>query len=217
MNDTSFVHSARQVGAKGEQEGGVTMVTIAMRLSGLALVAAALVLGAMAVLGSLGRPGPFYSPLVSLLALVGALLLLLALPGMYARQAEAAGWLGLVGYVGLSVGNVLFIGFAAGPLFNPSLTGLNSEISVAAFVLGLALLLGLVLTAAATLRAAVYPRWAGILLLAAFVGSLLGFFVAWALPPLGAALIDVTAGATLALALAWIGVALWRGAGQRAL
>jgi hypothetical protein len=214
MNDTSLVRPAR-MGAGGEQEGGVTMVTVALRWSGLALVAAALFLGAMAVLGSLGRPGPFFSPLVSLLALVGALMLMLALPGMYARQAEAAGWLGLVGYVGLSVGNVLLIGFAAGPLFNPSLTGLNAEISVAAFVLGLALLLGLVLTAVATLRARVYPRWAGMLLLAAFVGSLLGFFIAWALPPLAAGLISVMAGASLALALAWIGVVLWRGAGQR--
>src|SRR5262249_8794780 len=154
-------------------------------------------------------PGPFFSPLVSLLALVGALLLMLALPGMYARQAEAAGWLGLVGFVGLSVGNVLLIGFAAGPLFNPSLTGLNAAVSVAGIVLGLAQLLGTVLTGVATLRAAVYPRGAGILLLAVFVVSLLGFFVAWSLPPLGTALINVTAGATLALALAWIGVTLW--------
>jgi hypothetical protein len=216
MNDTSFVRSARQVGAGGEQEGSMTMVNRALRWSGLALVAAALVLGALSVLGSLGLPGQFFSPLVSLLALVGALLLMLALPGMYARQAEAAGGLGLVGHVLLAVGNVLLIGFAAGPLFNPSTTGLNAKISVAAFVLGLALLLGLVLTAMATLRARVYPRWAGILLLAAGVGSLLGFFVAWALPPLAAALIYVTGGATLTLALAWIGVALWRGAGQRA-
>jgi hypothetical protein len=111
---------------------------------------------------------------------------------------------------------VLFLGFAAAPLLNPSITGLEEEASVAAGVLALsvALFLGFVLTAIAMLRAAVYPRWAGILLLAAGVGFLVSFFVAWALPLLVAALIYVIEGMSLVLALAWIGVALWRGAGQ---
>lgn len=214
MNDTSLVRSARQVGAKGKQERGMTMDAAALRWSGVALVAAALFMGATLVLGLLGLPEQFFSPQVCLLLLVGSLLLMLALPGMYARQAEAAGWLGLVGHVLLAVGNVLFLGFAAAPLLNPSIKGLEEEASVAAGVLALALLLGFVVTAVATLRARVYPRWAGILLLAAGVGYLLSLFVAWALPLLAAVLIYVTAGATLVFAFAWIGVALWRGAGQ---
>jgi len=193
------------------------MIKTALRWSGVALVAGALVLGAAMVLGSLTLPGQFFSPLVSLLLLVGSLLLMLALPGMYARQAEAAGWLGLLGYVLLAVGNVLLIGFAAAPLFNPSITGLGEEESVAAFLLALALILGFVLTAVATLRAAVYPRWSGILLLVAGVVFLFGFFVAEELPPIAEALSVALLGISLAVALAWIGAALWSGSGQRAL
>jgi hypothetical protein len=216
MNDTSLSSSARQVGEKGEQEGGVTIGKIALRWSGVALVAAALVLGAAIGLAYLRLPGRFPTPLGSLLLLVGSMLLMLALPGMYARQSEAAGWLGLVGHVGLSVGNVLLIGFAAAPLFNPSLTGLDAEESVAAGVLALVLILGFVLTAMATLRAKVYPRGSGILLLAAGVGFLFSFFVAEQLPPIAGALINTIWVVSLPGALAWIGVALWRGAGQSA-
>jgi hypothetical protein len=39
----------------------------------------------------------------------GALLLMLGLPGMYARQADAAGWPGLAGHILLAVGAVLLI------------------------------------------------------------------------------------------------------------
>jgi len=178
------------------------------------MVAAALVLGTALAMQWLWLPGRLPAPLGSLLLLVGSVLLMLALPGMYARQAEAAGRLGLVGHVLLAVGNVLFIGFAAAPLFNPSIKGLDAEESIAAGLLGLTLILGFVLTAVATLRAAVYPRWSGILLLVAGVGFLFGFFVAEDLPPSAGALIGVGWGVSLAIAWAWIGVALLRGADQ---
>jgi hypothetical protein len=70
------------LGEKGEQEGGLTIVKIAHRWSGEALVAAALVVGAAMVLVSHGLPGRFPTPLVSLLLLMGSILLMLALPGM---------------------------------------------------------------------------------------------------------------------------------------
>src|SRR5262249_28116051 len=161
------------------------------------------------VLVSLGPTGRYPSPLISLLLLVGSILLMLALPGMYAHQSEAAGWLGLVGHVGLSVGNVLLLGFAVAPLFIPWLTGLGAEESVTAFVLALILPLGFILTAVAMLRAAVYPRGAGLLLLAAGVGFLFSFFVAEELPRIAGALIGITWGVSLAFAFTWIGVALW--------
>jgi len=122
---------------------------------------------------------------------------------MYARQSEAAGWLGLVGHVLLEVGIVIVIVYAAAPLFNPEITGLGE--SVAAFLLGIAWLLGLVLTAIATLRAEVYPRWSGILLLAAGVGFLFDFFVAEYLPPIAGQLGNAIFGMVFALAFAWIG------------
>jgi hypothetical protein len=217
MNNTSLIRSARHVGAGGEPEQSVTMVRTALRWSGLALVAAALVLGTAIALASLRLPGAVPPmPLGSLLLLVGSMLLMLALPGMYARQAEAAGALGLLGHTLLAVGNVALIGFGAAPLFNPSVTGLDEEETIVGGLLLLALLLGFVLTAVATLRAAVYPRWSGILLLAAGVEFLLIFFGPEGLPSIAGAIIGVSWAVSLAVALAWIGVALWRGASQRA-
>ena len=186
----------------------------AIRWSGLALVAGALGVGAAIVMASLGLPGRFPTPLVSSILLVGSILLMLALPGMYTRQSEAAGWLGLAGYVLLEVGNVLLIVYAAEPLFTPAITGLGE--SAAAFFLGIALLLGFVLTAVATLRAAVYPRWSGILLLAAGAGFLFDFFMAEDLPPIAGPLGGAILGLLMASAFAWIGVVIWRGSGQTA-
>jgi hypothetical protein len=139
---------------------------------------------------------------------------MLGWPGMYACQAEAAGWLGLVGHVLLQVGNILILVAAAEPLFTPAIKGLGE--SAAAFFLAIALLLGLILTAIATLRAAVYPRWSGILLLAASVGFLFAFFVAENLPPIAGPLSGALFGLVNALAFAWIGVSLWRGSVQPA-
>lgn len=106
----------------------------------------------------------------------------------------------------LEVGIVIVIVYAAAPLFNPEITGLGD--SVAAFLLGIALLLGLVLTAIAMLRAAVYPRWSGILLLAAGVGFLFDFFVAEYVAPLAGQLGNAIFGMLFALAFAWIGVSI---------
>ena len=190
------------------------MVKTTIRGSGLALVAGALLLGAAIAMVSFGLSGQRPQPLVSTMLLVASILIMLALPGMYARQSEVAGWLGLVGHVLLEVGIVIVIVYAAAPLFNPDTTGLGE--SVAAFLLGIALLLGLVLTAIATLRAEVYPRWSGILLLAAGVGFLFDFFVAEYLPPLAGQLGDAIFGMVFALAFAWIGVSIWMGLSKTA-
>jgi hypothetical protein len=216
MNSKSLISSARQVGAGGEQEAGATMAKAALRWSGVALVAAALVLGVSLAMQWLWPAERLPAPLGSLLVLMGSMLLMLALPGMYARQAEAAGWLGMVGHVLLAIGNVLLIGFAAAPLFNPAIRGLDEEESVTAGLLALVLILGFLLTAVAMLRAAVYPRWSGILLLAAGVGFLFSFFVSEDLPRTAGQLIGVGWSVSLTLALAWIGVALLRGTEQRA-
>ena len=183
------------------------MVETTIRWSGLALIAGALFMGVAIALLSLKPPGQLPTPLVSMILLVASLLIMLALPGMYARQSEAAGWLGLVGHVGLSVGIVIVVVYAAVPLFSPEIKGLGE--SVAAFLLGLALLLGLVLTAIATLRADVYPRGSGILLGASGAGFLFVFIVAEYLPPIATQLGSTIFGVLFALALAWIGVSIW--------
>jgi uncharacterized membrane protein len=190
------------------------MVNTAMRWSGLALVAGALGVGVALVMVSLRLPGQPLELWWRILLLVGSILLMLALPGMYARQAEAAGWPGLLGHVLLEVGIVYVIVGAGAPLFNPAIKGLGE--SALAFLLAIALLLGLVLTAVATLRAAVYPRWSGILLLAVGGGFLFAFFVAGDLPPIAGPLSAAILGMLMASAFAWIGVAIWRGSSQTA-
>ncbi|MCC7359841.1 MAG: hypothetical protein IT317_10210 [Anaerolineales bacterium] len=185
------------------------MLEIALRGSGLVLVLGAVLFGTTVVLVAL-RPveRQLFSPGVSLLMLLAAVALLLSLPAMYAQQAGAAGWLGLAGHVLLQAGLVLLVLLAATPLLHPALKVAAGEHPVV-FVLGIALTLGLLLTGVATLRAGVFPAGAGWLLLAATAGFFFVFFVAEFLPPITGQIGSALFGVLLALALAWIGVALW--------
>jgi hypothetical protein len=192
------------------------MIKTALSWSGMALVASAIFLGTAIVQAALNLPGVVPMPLGSFFLLVGSMLLMLALPGMYARQAETAGGLGLLGHVLLAVGNVALIGFAVAPLFNPAVMGIDTEETVVAGLLLLALPLGFVLTGVATLRAAVYPRWSGILLLAAGVGVLLTFLGPGGTPPIVGTIVGLSWGASLVIPFAWIGVILWRSRDQSA-
>jgi hypothetical protein len=148
-----------------------------------------------------------FSPRINLLLLLSSMLLLLSLPGMYAKQAGSAGWLGLVGHGLLQAGVVLIIIVAAPPLLFPSINEGPGE-NLVTFVLGIALTLGLLLTGIATIQAGVYPRWSGILLLAATAGFFFSFFIAEFLPPIAGQVGSATFGLLLALALAWIGYSI---------
>ncbi len=182
-----------------------------LRLSGLLLIGGAAILGATIVILSFEPViNQVFSPRISLLLLLSSILLLLSLPGMYARQAGAAGWLGLVGHALLQAGIVLLVMVASPSIFYPSLSEASGE-NLAAFVLGIALTFGLLLTGIATIRAGVYPRWSGILLLAATAGFFFDFFVAEFLPPLAGQVGSAFFGILLALALAWVGLSIWRG------
>ena len=187
------------------------MSTIAFRWSGILLVAGAALLGIAIVLVSL-KPvmNEVFSPGVARLFLLSSIFLLLSLPAMYARQADAAGWLGLAGHVLLQTGILLLVLLAATPILYPAIQTPSGE-NVVAFLLGIALTLGLLLTGIATIRAGVFPRWAGILLLAAMAGFFFDFFVAEFLPPVAGQVGSAFFGVLLALALAWIGIALWIG------
>jgi zinc transporter ZupT len=79
------------------------------------------------------------------------------------------------------------------------------------FALGIALTVGLLLTAIVTFQADVLPRPAAALLLAATAGFFFVFFVAEFLPPAAGQIGSAVFGAMLALGFAWIGVALWLG------
>lgn len=187
------------------------MTEISYRWSGLLLVIGAALLGIGIVAVSLKpvmeRP---FSPAVSILMLVSSILLILSLPAMYARQSSAVGWLGLVGHGLLQTGILILVLLAATPILYPTLNVTPGE-NLVIFLLGIALTLGLLLTGIATTRAGIYPHRAGILLLAATAGFFFNFFVAEFLPPVSGQVGSALFGILLALALAWIGVALMLG------
>ena len=146
---------------------------------------------------------------------------LLGLTGLYARQAEKTGWLGLAGYLLFSLWLVLMMGFTFAEAFIMPLlttatptfvqgwvgmfTGSPSEMNLGALptlwtLSGPVYILGGLLFGIATFRAGILPRWAGILLAA---GCVLGP-VAALFPPEYQAKVAVPVG----FALAWLGYAL---------
>lgn len=187
------------------------MSEVVFRWSGILLVAGAALLGVAIVIIAL-KPviNTVLSPEISRLLLLASIFLLLSLPIVYARQADAAGWLGLAGHALLQTGILLLVLLAATPILYPALQIPTGE-NLVVFLLGIALTLGLLLTGIATVQADVYPRWAGILLLAATAGFFFDFFVAEYLPPLAGQLGSAIFGALLAIALAGIGISLWAG------
>jgi hypothetical protein len=190
---------------------GVTVAETALHLCGILLVVGAVLLGtAVVVISFTPVMNQTFSPPVSLLMLLSAILLLLSLPGMYARQAQAAGWLGLIGHALLQTGILLLVVVGATALLYPSLGPASSE-NVVVFLLGIALTLGLLLTGIATIQADVFPRWAGILLLAATAGFFFDFFIAEFLPSIAGQIGSAFFGILLALALIWIGITMWLG------
>jgi hypothetical protein len=150
------------------------------------------------------------------------LLFLLGITGIYARQVEEAGWLGLAGYLLLSLCWALQTAYVfaetfilpllttAAPKFVDSFLGIasghagemNLGVLAALYTLvGVLYMLGGLLFGIATLRAGILPRWpAGLLAVAA------------AVTPAAALLpheIQRLAGIPVGVALAWLGYALW--------
>jgi hypothetical protein len=148
---------------------------------------------------------------------------LFGIAGLYARQVEKTGWLGLAGYLLLTVFYAVQMCFAfAEPLILPLLTtvaptfvesvmgmssGAGGPMNLGAFatiysVLPVVYLLGLILFGIATFRAAILPRWAGALL--AVSGPLAGI--------MGALLphqLERFAAVPMGIALVWLGFALF--------
>jgi len=157
------------------------------------------------------------------LKLAMCLLFLVGITGIYARQVERAGWLGLVGFILLSLAWWLqtayvfaeafilpvlataapqfvdsFLGIARG---NPGEMNIGALPTIYSLGIGIPYMLGGLLFGIATLRAGILPRWpAGLLAVAA------------ALTPAAALLphdIQRLAAIPVGLALAWLGFALW--------
>lgn len=130
----------------------------------------------------------------SLLIMIAGLLLPLGLVGLYAKQVEASGPLGLVGFVVAFVGTVLVAGFFwtsafIAPVLAVEAPELLAVRSLPGFFRSFVVFgLGWLLFGVATLRGGVYPRAAGILLIVGAVLSVvrlpltsvvLGAAVAW--------------------------------------
>ena len=155
---------------------------------------------------------------------------LLGLTGLYARQVEESGWLGLAGYILMSLwlvnlSHFTFIEvFVLPPLVTQAPTVVESVLGIFTKSAGeinlgalstiydlngfIGYMIGGVLFGIATFRARILPRWAGALLA---VGALLVPFAA-VLPPVHEAKVTVPGG----LALVWLGYSLWAERRQRA-
>jgi hypothetical protein len=157
------------------------------------------------------------------LKLAMCLLFLVGITGIYARQMNKAGWLGLAGFLLLSLAWWIQTGYVfaeafilpvlatAAPQFvdsflgiargNPGEMNIGALPAVYSIGIGIPYMLGGLLFGIATLRARVLPRWpAGLLAVAA------------ALTPAAALLphdIQRLAAIPVGLALAWLGYALW--------
>ena len=151
------------------------------------------------------------------------LLGLLGITGLYARQAEKAGWLGLAGYLLFSLFFALTLPFAFAeafilpllatdaPKFVESILGLASgatggmNLGALAVLYSLAgfvgYILGGLLFGIATFRARVLPRWAAGLLAFSAVLVLAGALIPHPL--------DRIMAVPMGLALIWLGYSLW--------
>ena len=135
-----------------------------------------------------------------LLFLLGVVFVLLGLLGLYVRQSEAAGALGLIGFLVAFLGTVLIGGFLwASAFIAPDLAVVAPQFldegpPSGYFLTFITFSLGWLLFAVSTLRARVFPRAAAILLI---VGAVLPFL------PLPFTTV------VFAVAVAWLGFALF--------
>jgi len=148
---------------------------------------------------------------------------LFGMAGLYARQVEESGWLGLIGFLLFSAWMTLVCGFSfveafieprlvtESPAFIASLMGMftsmPSEIDLGILptlwnISGLLIILGPLLFGIATFRARVLPRWAGALLALVAVLVPVGGMVP---PEYQAKFIMIPLG----LAVTWLGYALF--------
>lgn len=199
------------------------------RLSGGTLIAGSLLILLGSIVGAILFPGHSSTPaqvlgsswpLVMLMTLIGSLLFVIGLPGMYLRQAERAGALGLIGFIliffDLLLQGAVFssVQIVVLPLLAqkaPQLLGGNG-LPFSAFLIllvsGLMQIIGGILLGIATMRAHVFPRWTGVLLLASGIAFLL------TIPPLPSPIgdsIEVISFAALAGALIGCGSTLLTG------
>jgi hypothetical protein len=160
---------------------------------------------------------PAWAPVHALL-IVGAIISMFGLVGLYRVQADRVGALGLAGFVLGFAGSALVVAglvadafvlpvLAADPagqaLLDPAGPLLGAALGLIFLAMGVTFALGAVLLGLATARAGVLPRWAGALI--AIGGPLLAFTPP--LPPL----IGIAGAVLLGAGYFWSGYAIWAG------
>jgi len=194
------------------------------RWSGLVLLVGGLLGLVSSILEAVLYPGDSATPaqilsapamLVLSMSFVGFLLIAIGFPGGYLRQAARAGRLGFVGFVLLSLGLLLGgVGLGAVLIITlpflaqsaPKLLTGGPPPALLLLIIGSTLLwaVGGILLGIASIRARVFPRWAGILLLASGIISIIGI----PLPPHLSNIVEPAGEVVLFLAFAWFGYAL---------
>ena len=219
--------------SKGNNKERTMKITAAslIRWTGLAAMAAGIIFAGIQPIHPLDVLSSVTTPrwaIIQSLKTAMCLLGLLGMAGLYARQVKETGWLGLAGYLLLSLFYALTTAFAFAEAFilpllateapkfvegflgifngHPTefnlgaLPALYTLIGLVGYVLG-GLLFGI-----ATLRAGILPRWAAGLLA---VGAVAPFVLAQLPHPL-----DRTFAVPMGIALAWLGYALWSERGE---
>jgi hypothetical protein len=182
---------------------------------GLASAAAGLLLLLGHIL-DLGGDPEYGTVLGGTLVLTAHVALVFALVALYAAQAQESGLLGGLGMVLSVVGTTLVSGVvmveiagASGAEVDPVLgAGLPSALALLG---GLAFLIGLILFGAATMRAGVFPRWAGVLLIVGDVVFGAGSFAGSA-----ATIFEILGALITCAALVWLGLSLLSRSGTSA-
>jgi hypothetical protein len=144
--------------------------------------------------------------------LAAHVVLVFALVGLYAAQAERSGLLGSLGMVLSVVGTILVSGVVLVEIAGASGAEVEDVLGAglsAALVLlgGLAFLIGLILFGVATMGAGVFPRWAGLLLsLLLIVGDVV--FGAGGFAGAAATIFEVVGVLITCAAFVWLGLSL---------
>jgi hypothetical protein len=197
-----------------------------IRLAGLSAVAAGVLFVVVQIIHPIDQLASVTTarwPIVHYASFSMCVFGLFGLTGIYARQAEKAGWLGMAGYLLFSVFYMFTAAFQfVEALISPVLateapryvegflgmvTGHASEISLGALpsvngINGLLYMAGSLALGIATFRARVLPRWAALLLavsgpLAAVITTLFGHPI------------DRLAAVPMGVALVGLGLAVW--------
>src|SRR5215213_6418151 len=178
---------------------------------GLASAAAGLLL-LLGHLLDLGGNSEYGTVLGGSLILTAHVVLVFGLVALYAAQVEQSGLLGGLGMVLSVVGTTLVSGAVLVEIAGASGAEVENVLGAGlpgtlALLGGLAFLIGLILFGVATMRAGVFPRWAGLLLI---VGDVV--FGAGGFAGAAATIFEVVGALITCAAFVWLGLSLLSGA-----